>query len=302
MQTADNQDVNEEDSPTKANLEDSGDESETAYKTISKNLQTLGFTINDSRIYVCLLKIGLSSPAKISEKSHVDRARVYDSLKRLVKRAIVEEEPVQRAPRYRAIPPEKVFNQIRLKLKKKIKLSQDLEKQLKNIKIKQNLENSSVWSVQSESKIKKQIELLLGESQEFCFIIWTFDDSPTSIRELEALTQILMDKRRQHPSMLINIALNIFPENKDQKSIINRLFHANIEIYRWNTGNILPFGLYLTENAYLQTYLSKLDPKPSYTYGIFMENANSDQITGFKVLSVWVFSHLCQKVVFTKKK
>jgi len=296
MQTAEDKDALEENPSSNSNSE------EDTYKIISKNLQTLGFTINDSRIYVCLLKIGLSSPAKISEKSHVDRARVYDSLKRLVKRGIVEEEPVQRAPRYRAIPPEKVFNQIRLKLKKKIKLSQDLEKQLKNIKIKQNLENSSVWSIQSESKIRKQVYQLLEEAQEFCFIIWTLDDSPAAIREFEAMNQTLLEKKRNNPNMQINIALNVFPENKDHKAIINRLFHANIEIYRWNTGHILPFGLYLTENAYLQTYLSKLDPKPSYTYGIFMENANQDQIVGFKVLSVWVFSHLCQKVVFTKKK
>jgi len=297
MQTAGEQDSTEKNNSLKSNSE----ESEDTYKTINKNLQILGFTINDSRIYVCLLKIGLSSPAKISEKSYVDRARVYDSLKRLVKRGVVEEEPVQRAPRYRAIPPEKVFHQIREKLDKKIKLSQDLEKQLKNIKIKQNLENSSVWSIQGEFKIKKQVEQLLREAQEFCFIIWTFDESPAAIREFDALTQILLEKRRLLPNMQINIALNVFPDNKDHKTIINRLFHANIEVYRWNTG-ILPFGLYLTEQAYLQTYLSKLDPKPSYTYGIYMENANSDQITGFKVLSVWVFSHLCQKVVFTKKK
>ena len=295
MQTAGNQDIDGENGALNTDSEDSS-------KTISKNLQILGFTINDSRIYVCLLKIGLSSPAKISEKSHVDRARVYDSLKRLVKRGIVEEEPVQRAPRYRAISPEKVFKQIREKLDTKIKLSQGLEEQLKNIKIKQNLENSSVWSIQSESKIRKQVDQILEEAQEFCLIIWTFDDSTASIREFENLNQILLDKRRSYPNMQISIGLTVFPENKDQKALINRLFHANIEIYRWNTGNILPFGLYLTENAYLQTYLSNLTPKPSYTYGIFMENAGPDQITGFKVLCLWVFTHLCQKVVFTKKK
>ena len=37
----------------------------------------LGFTVNDSKVYICLLKIGLNTPAKIAEKSDVDRARVY---------------------------------------------------------------------------------------------------------------------------------------------------------------------------------------------------------------------------------
>ena len=58
--------------------------------------------------------------ANISEKSNVDRARVYDSLKRLVKRGIVEEEPVPRAPRYRANPPETVFGYIKEKLRNQI--------------------------------------------------------------------------------------------------------------------------------------------------------------------------------------
>lgn len=245
--------------------------------------------------------IGLSSPAKISEKSQVDRARVYDSLKRLVKRDIVEEEPVPRAPRYRAIPPDKVFGQIRNKLKSKIKLAENLEEQLKNIKFVKPAENNSVWSIQGEGKIRKQFKQFLEDAEKFCMIILTLDNSAPSIRELENLAELLLEKRRKNPSFSIRIAMKILKDSREQRGIINQLFHSNVEVYRWNASSILPFGIYLTEKTFIQTFLSNMTPKPNYAYGIFMENASDEQLIGFQHMCLWVYSHLCQKVVFKKK-
>ena len=268
---------------------------------INKNLQILGFTINDSRIYVTLLQIGFNTPAKIAENSKVDRARVYDSLKRLVKRGVVEEEPVPRAPRYRALPPEKVFGKIRGKLNKKIKLANELEDQLNRIKQLPSSESNSIWAIRGEKKIRKQFYKFLKQAEDTCYIITTLDDSRGSIRELENLTDHLIDKKENNPNFSIHLALKIFPESVDQKIYINHLYHAGIDVYRWNAGAVLPFGIYLTEKAYLQAYLSSLTPKPSYEQGFYLENASKEQISGFKHLCLWVYSHLCQKVVFRKK-
>jgi len=216
-----------------------------AIVNISKNLQKLGtFTVNDSRIYTTLLMIGLSSPAKISEKSQVDRARVYDSLKRLVKRGIVEEEPVPRAPRYRAIAPEKVFSQIRYKLRKRIKLTEELERRLQRIKIAQTDQNNSVWSIQGEGKIKKLFKQFLDEAKQSCLIILTNDESPQSLRELEQITEDLLEKKRKFPTFSIKVVLKVFPASKEQKALINQMYHSEIEIFRWIASPILPFGLY----------------------------------------------------------
>ena len=95
----------------------------------------------------------MSSPAKISEKSQVDRARVYDSLKRLVKRGIVEEEPVPRAPRYRAIPPNNVFGKIRKEYNKRIKLSEEMEKELKSIKNLAKDQNSEIGRASCRERV-----------------------------------------------------------------------------------------------------------------------------------------------------
>ena len=267
---------------------------------IYKKLQSIGsFTINDSKIYVTLLKIGLSNPAVISEKSKVDRARVYDSLKRLVKRGIVEEEPVKRAPRYRAFPPDVVFGTIRRKLNNQISLATALEKQLAQIET-ESTEQNSVWSIQGKNKINKKFYEIIRNAEDFCFIFLTLDYSISSINELEILESIILDKLRSHPTLNIKIALKIFPDKDDQKSILNRLFHANIEIYRWKPASVLPFGLILTESEFLQTFLSGTIPKPTYGFGILMEKANQDQLLGFQHLCIWVFQQLCKKLVFTK--
>ena len=276
------------------------EEYEEHLKQIYKNLQILGFTINDSKIYVTLLRVGLSSPAKIAEDSQVDRARVYDSLKRLVKRGIVEEEPVQRAPRYRAIPPEIVFGKIRKDYHKRIQLSENLETRLNNIKKVSN-EQNSVWAIKSDGKIKKKIKNILKNGEDYFYVILTPDIS-SSNRDLEHFTQILLDKKYDNPEFPIKFALKVNPENDEQKALINQIYHSDIEIYNWNAGPILPFGLVLSEQAFIQTYLNTVAPKPEYSFGIFMENADHEQLLGFKHLCEWVFSHLCQQVVFKKKK
>jgi len=268
---------------------------------IYKKLQTIGsFTINDSKIYVTLLKIGLSNPAVISERSKVDRARVYDSLKRLVKRGIVEEEPVKRAPRYRAFPPDVVFGTIRRNLNNQIKLATSLEKQLAQIKT-ESTEQNSVWSIQGMSKIHKKSVEIINNAEDFCFIFLTLDYSTSAIHELELLEGLILDKLRSHPTLNIKIALKIFPDIAEQKVILNRLFHAGIEIFRWKPASVLPFGLILTESEFLQTFLSGTVPKPTYEFGILMEKAGQDQLIGFQNLCMWVFYQLCKRLVFTKK-
>lgn len=268
---------------------------------INKNLQILGFTINDSRIYVTLLQIGFNTPAKIAENSKVDRARVYDSLKRLVKRGIVEEEPVPRAPRYRALPPNQVFGKIRNKLNKKIELANQLEIQLSNFRQIPSSESNSIWAIRGEKNLQKQFYKFLKQAEEYCYIISTLDDSRGSLREFEHLTDLLIEKKNKNNDFHIYVALKIFPESMEQKIFINHLYHAGITVYRWNAGAILPFGIYLTEKAYLQAYLSILSPKPSYEQGFYLENASREQISGLKHLCLWVYSHLCQKVAFRKK-
>jgi len=63
---------------------------------IEKALQSLGFTKNDSKVMLALAKYKILSPADIAKFSDVDRARVYDSLNRLIEKGFIQKEPVKR--------------------------------------------------------------------------------------------------------------------------------------------------------------------------------------------------------------
>jgi len=85
-------------------------------------LQSLGFTKNDSKVLLALAKYKILSPADIARYSDVDRARVYDSLNRLIEKGFIQKEPVKRGANYQIIPLTKIFKTIRDGYKKRKKL------------------------------------------------------------------------------------------------------------------------------------------------------------------------------------
>ena len=137
---------------------------------------------------------------------------------------------------------------------------------------------------------------MIKPTKEICIILTP--DLSESAKDLDNFADLLIEKQRKQEALPIKLALNI---NPDYKNIINRLFHANIELYQWNAGKIMPFGILMTESAFLQTYLNNFNPKPIYDFGIFMENLSEDTRLGLEHLCIWCYTNLCKKVVFTKK-
>ena len=102
---------------------------------IEEGLQDLGFTKNDSKVLLTLAKYKILSPADIAKYSGVDRARVYDSLNRLMERGFIQKEPVKRGANYQVIPIEKIFKTLREEYKQKINQTMLLEKVISEIEI-----------------------------------------------------------------------------------------------------------------------------------------------------------------------
>jgi hypothetical protein len=175
-----------------------------------------------------------------------------------------------------------------------------MEKELRSIK---NLakDQNSAWAVQGDQKIQKKILQFIEEATDSFFLIMTPDLSASS-RDMQAVVDKIIEKKKSSDSINVKVALKVNPENSDQKSLINRLFHSDVDIFNWGSGGVFPFGLVLTDRAYLQTFLNSTTPKPRYEFGIFMENCSQEQLAGFHHLCLWVFTNLCQKVIFQKKK
>jgi len=243
---------------------------------IINNLVSLGFSLNDSRVYFSLLSLGPSKPVKIAEYCNVDRSRVYDSLRRLTKKGFIEEEPLKRGPKYRAKNPSQILTTLREEFTNKIELSKSLEKSLEQIH--SNSSQSFLMSINGETAILKEIISLIMDAKKFIQCILTPDISMNR-DYLVKIVDLLVEKKKHQPIIDIEIALNV-PE-KTFQILLKKLFENGIKVYLWYIGNVLPYGLYLTENTYIFTTLS-VDKKPTYDVGLTIENPRPGMIEGFR--------------------
>src|SRR3989338_6229020 len=53
------------------------------------DLQNLGFSLNEAKTYLAIIKIGSSLAGKISKEANLDRSSTYAALKLLVKRGLI---------------------------------------------------------------------------------------------------------------------------------------------------------------------------------------------------------------------
>jgi len=142
---------------------------------IELSLQSLGFTKNDSKVLLTLAKYKILSPADIAKFSGVDRARVYDSLNRLIEKGFIQKEPVKRGANYQVIPIEKIFKTIREGYKKKIEDTLMLEKAISELEIDKEESEPRVWAINSREKIRAKIKELISSSENRIYFIITPD-------------------------------------------------------------------------------------------------------------------------------
>jgi len=68
-------------------------------------LEKIGLTKGESRVYITLAKIGLSSVGNIINNSKVSRSKIYDVLNRLITKGIVTSVTEGKIKRFNAVPP-----------------------------------------------------------------------------------------------------------------------------------------------------------------------------------------------------
>ena len=58
-------------------------------KDKEKVLEEIGFSKNEAKIYLVLLRLGMSPISEITEKTGIHRRNVYDSIERLAEKGLV---------------------------------------------------------------------------------------------------------------------------------------------------------------------------------------------------------------------
>jgi len=71
-----------------------------------KTLVDIGLTLNESKVYLALLKLNKSNAVGISKQSNVHRVNVYDSLEKLKEKGLVSEVKINKKKVFEASDPE----------------------------------------------------------------------------------------------------------------------------------------------------------------------------------------------------
>jgi predicted transcriptional regulator len=276
-----------------SNHETDLDESE-----IENSLQDLGFTKNDSKVLLTLAKYKILSPADIAKYSDVDRARVYDSLNRLMERGFIQKEPVKRGANYQIIPIESIFKTLREEYKEKINQTIILEKVISEIEIDKEYTEPRVWAISSREKIRKKIKELINSSERRIFFIITPDLLMEELGGQEWILNELWNKKFSRELQII-IALKYIDSMKD---IIKKLLKISIKVHSIEGDTVIPFGLLIADDDFILTTLDQVQEAPEYTSGLWMENGRKKQIAGYEHLFRHFISSECKEIVLTTQQ
>ncbi len=265
---------------------------------IEDALQSLGFTKNDSKVLLTLCKFKILSPADIAKQSGVDRARVYDSLNRLIEKGFIQKEPVKRGANYQVIPIERIFKAIREEYKQKIEETLTLEKVIAELEIDQEESEPRVWSINSRSKIRKKIKELISSADKRIFFIITPD---LLMQELGGYDWVLKELWNKKFSSDVQIVIAL-KYNEYLKEEIKKLLKISIVIHSIEGDSVIPFGLLITDNQFLITTLDSVKEAPEYTSGLWLENGTPKQIVGYEHLFKHFITSECKLIQLTPKK
>ncbi len=261
-------------------------------------LQSLGFTKNDSKVLLTLCKYKILSPADIAKHSGVDRARVYDSLNRLIEKGFIQKEPIKRGANYQVIPIERIFKVIREEYKHKIEKTLILEKAISELEVNNEKSEPRVWSINSREKIRKKIKELISSAKKRIFFIITPDLLMTELGGYDWILKDLWNKKFSSEIQVV-IALKY---NDTLKEEMKKLLKISVVIHSIEGDSVIPFGLLITDNDFLLTTLDQVKEAPEYTSGLWLENGIPKQIIGYEHLFRHFISSECKKIQLTPKK
>jgi len=266
---------------------------------IEQALQSLGFTKNDSKVLLTLCKYKVLSPADIARHSDVDRARVYDSLNRLIEKGFIQKEPVKRGANYQVIPIDKIFKTIRDEYKRKIEETLRLEKVISQLEIDQDETEPRVWSINNREKIRNKIKELINSAENRIYFIITPDLLVEDLGGFDWIVKELWNKKFATESIEIVIALQMVDIIKES---IKKLLKVKIDIHAIEGDNVIPFGLLITDSDFLMTTLDQVIEAPEYTTGLWLENGKATQIAGYEHLFRHFITSECRQLKLTTKK
>lgn len=242
--------------------------------------EELGWNVNDSKVYVALVKIGASTPHNISKVTGIDRTRVYDSVKRLKDKGFVIQEGKARGPKYTAVPVETVFSREIKGIKSRLETAERLKKELTKLEVREEKTTPNVvWSLQKKNNVKAMMLKFVESAEENINYLSSPDvfGPPFNPWMFEAL----IERVKEIDGLEVVISLKI---NENNSKHVREMLTNDIVVHHREEA-ILPFALLTVDNAkFIWLTVSKFEPLPEYNFGIYGEGVSRDQINGMNYL------------------
>jgi len=96
---------------------------------ITKEINSLGLTPSESRVYLALLSLGKGTVSQIADKTNINRRNIYDSLSTLLDKGLIFQIISEREGNYGAVEPNKLQELIQSKELALKNIMPDLQKQ-----------------------------------------------------------------------------------------------------------------------------------------------------------------------------
>lgn len=134
------------------------------------SLNRLGFSLNESKAYLSLLKKGGITAYELSKYAGIPSSKVYDSLSKLLAKGFISMIKSDHGQRYEAHDPIKILERHQNEYNESVKV---LKKEL--AKIRQNPEpfNQHLWHLNERSQILSKIKEIIENSHKMIYLsIW----------------------------------------------------------------------------------------------------------------------------------
>ncbi|MHA1238925.1 MAG: TrmB family transcriptional regulator [Candidatus Odinarchaeia archaeon] len=185
-----------------------------------RSLRRIGLTEYEAEVYLALLSLGSATASDISKKCRVPISKIYEVIRSLIKRELIEVQPT-RPKKFRPLDPDKTITpQIKLIKNELDSLTKEIRTYYQN-PLKANAPDV-FWLFNGKKELKHKTEELIRKAREELLII------------AQEIHYINLDLIKLLPRNInLRIAANVDPNSKIHKSIVSYLreFGAHLKIY-----------------------------------------------------------------------
>ncbi len=236
-------------------------------------LQQCDITENDAMVYLSLLNIGPSNPTEIAKKTGIKRARVYDSIKRLLERGFISQNLEQKRPLYMSNNPNNLIADLESTIEYKKEAITEIQEQLVNKSA--FLPIRGVFFYNTDLSARLKIKELLEASNDNITIIAIYSPhiKDQNLIPIDKLAQKSLSG--QDITLIVNIDVSNWETYTDLAS-------KQVKIFHYPNSARIPTLIYLIDNETLIISSYSIKKDQLYLRYAFQFYEEKDFILTFK--------------------